>query len=363
VKILFIARATLYTDRGGDSIQVLRTADYLRKRNVEVDVKLTDEMIDYESYDLLHFFNIIRPADILRHIFKSGKPYVVSTIFVDYADYEKNARTGLAKVIFDFFSPDQVEYLKAVARSVKNREKIVSPEYIWWGHRRSIKYIVLHAQYLLPNSESEYERFFNRYKIHKSFRVIPNAIDPALFKTPGKLDDRNNKLLICVGRIEGRKNQLNLIKAVKNSGFELYLIGSPSANQFKYYDECKKNAGDNVHFINALDQEELIRYYSTAKVHILASWFETTGLSSLEAAAMGCNIVITTHGDTREYFEDFAWYCDPSSPASILEAIKKAIVSPCNQELIKKINTQYTWEMTAIKTEQVYEEILNRNVR
>ncbi len=56
----------------------------------------------------------------------------------------------------------------------------------------------------------------------------------------------------------------------------------------------------------------------------MPSWFETTGLSSLEAAAMGCNIVITRKGDAYEYFGDYAYYCDPESPDSIFKAIEKA---------------------------------------
>jgi glycosyltransferase involved in cell wall biosynthesis len=90
---------------------------------------------------------------------------------------------------------------------------------------------------------------------------------------------------------------------------------------------------------------------------VLASWFETTGLSSLEAAVMGCNIVITDKGDTKEYFEDIAFYCDPASPASIFAAIEKAMISPFRQELKRKIETNYTWEITAEKTMQAYREI------
>ena len=38
------------------------------------DIKLTNEKIDYSKYDLLHFFNITRPADILYHLEKSSLP-------------------------------------------------------------------------------------------------------------------------------------------------------------------------------------------------------------------------------------------------------------------------------------------------
>jgi glycosyltransferase involved in cell wall biosynthesis len=126
----------------------------------------------------------------------------------------------------------------------------------------------------------------------------------------------------------------------------------------KYYKKCKEIAAPNVSFVESIEQEKLIDYYNAAKVHVLPSWFETTGLSSLEAAAMGCNIVITDKGDTREYFENYAYYCDPESPQSIFDAISKAASDDISIELQKKIFNQYTWFQAAKLTLEAYEEIM-----
>ena len=158
------------------------------------------------------------------------------------------------------------------------------------------------------------------------------------------------------------KNQLNLVKALNGTQFKLLIIGSPSPNQKKYYQECKDLAAPNVSFINSITQEELAEYYKKAKVHVLPSWFETTGLSSLEAAAMGCNVVITDKGDTREYFEDMAYYCDPGSPGSILNAVKLAAKNENDKALQQKIFSAYTWQVTAGLTYRAYEEVLGKGV-
>lgn len=71
MKVLFIARASLHCEPGGDAIQILSTAKCLRALGVHVDIKLTNEIADYRSYHLLHFFNITRPADILLHLRRS----------------------------------------------------------------------------------------------------------------------------------------------------------------------------------------------------------------------------------------------------------------------------------------------------
>ena len=98
-----------------------------------------------------------------------------------------------------------------------------------------------------------------------------------------------------------------------------------ATNQNDYYLKCKKIAASNIHFVDHFPQEELIKYYQKAKVHILPSWFETCGLSTLEAAAMGCNIVITNRGYASEYYDGHAFYCDPSSLIPFLKLLKKQV--------------------------------------
>jgi|HubBroStandDraft_5_1064220.scaffolds.fasta_scaffold107765_2 glycosyltransferase involved in cell wall biosynthesis len=360
MKVLFIARASLYKNRGGDTIQLHKTAEWLGKLGVAVEIRTADEDIDYARYDLIHFFNLMRPADILRHAGDCGKPYVVSPLFVDYSEADKRTRKGFARLLLRVVAPDRIEYLKAIARQVLNGEKIISPDYWWYGQRGSIRRILRHTAMLLPNSTNEYCRLRQRFGTDHPYRVIPNAIDPTLF--PGGVglhSGREQGLVLCAARIEGIKNQLNLIRAVNGSSFRLILIGTPAVNQRAYYEECRKAAGPAVTFVDAVPQEELAAWYCKAQVHALPSWFETTGLSSLEAAAMGCALVISDRGDTREYFGDHVLYCDPASPASILEALEKAAGEGPSEALRKKILARYTWADTARKTLAAYQMALS----
>src|SRR5206468_8811792 len=139
--------------------------------------------------------------------------------------------------------------------------------------------------------------------------------------------------------------------------WKLRLIGHAATNQPGYYQQCRQEAGTNVEFIDRLPQEELLAHYQKAKVHVLPSWFETTGLSSLEAAAMGCNIVITDKGDTREYFGSDAIYCDPGSPESIYRMVEKAASLPNNDSLQRKIMEQYSWDQATIRTIEAYKKV------
>ena len=357
MKVLFIVRSTLFSNKGGDTVQVEKTASYLKKYGIDTTIRLSNESIEYNSFDLLHFFNITRPADILFHIKASGKPYVISPIFVDYSEFDRTVRTGFAGLLFRLLPTGWLEYVKVIARSIVANEKIVSKEYLLRGHYRSVQKILGNARLLLPNSENEFNRLVAAYRIKKEFAIIPNAVDEIFISNTSTTEDRDPSLVICVGRIEGLKNQLNLIKALNNTSYQLLLIGNAASNQPRYYQECRKTAAENVRFLSFMPQEELVGWYQKATVHVLPSWFETTGLSTLEAAASGCKIVVTDKGDTVEYFGDDAAYCDPASPASILTAIQKAS-NKDTSGLQNKIRENYTWKETARKTAAAYRSIV-----
>ena len=358
IKVAMIVRTTIYTVRGGDTVQVLQTAAHLNGQHVSVDIKLTNEKIDYKQYDLLHFFNITRPADILYHIYRSGKPFVVSTILIDYSEYDRHYRKGFSGKLFRYVSTDGIEYLKTMSRWLLGKDKLMTLSYAWKGQRKSVIEILKKASLLLPNSHSEYKRLVQQYNCKTDYIVVPNGIDPNLFSFDETIE-KDPLLLICVARIEGIKNQLNLIRALNGTKFSLVIIGTAAPNQQSYYQECREIASDNIQFIEHLPQEELISYYQKARVHVLPSWFETTGLSSLEAAVMGCNIVITDKGDTTEYFNTDAIYCNPLLPESIYIAVEKAAALPPNKSLQEKILIYYTWQQATIQTMEAYKRIKN----
>ena len=356
-----LGRATLFSHPGGDTIQISKTAEYLNKIDiVQVDIKTVNEDIKLKGYDLLHLFNIGRPSDILGIIKKSKLPYVVSTVFVDFSEAEANHHNKTRRILNKIFSIDQLEYLKIVGRVLKGQEKITDYRYLLYGQKKSIKKIIKKAKVLLPNSFSEYNRLYKSYGIEQKYEVIPNAIDINVFNNYVDNKDYNKfyKAVICVGQITPVKNQLNIIRALNNTQYEVYIIGKPSSNAISYFNKCKETASNNIHFIPFVEQKELAQIYNKAKVHVLASWFETTGLVSLEAAYMGCNIVISDKGDQLEYFSNDAFYCIPDKIDSILAAVNKAFKSPFNESLKKKIKDNYTWDKTAFKTYQVYKKII-----
>ena len=211
----------------------------------------------------------------------------------------------------------------------------------------------------LPNSHSEMKRVAKDFKLKEyNYVAVANAVDVNRFNYDNVVVDpefeQYRDCVLCVSRIEGRKNQLNIIRACKNLPYKFVFIGKAGANFKKYYENCKSEANENTYFLGQIDHDKLPQFYKLAKVHILASWMETPGLSSLEAGVMNTNIVVTKKGDTEDYFRQYAYYCEPDDLKSIEEAVIKAYNAPVSNELRDLIVENYKWEDTAKQTYDGY---------
>jgi glycosyltransferase involved in cell wall biosynthesis len=281
----------------------------------------------------------------------------LSSIYLDYTEFDRNGRTFFQKNLFRTLGKHNSEYLKNLYRYYHKQDVLVTRDYLL-GHLRAMKKVLAEASMVLPNSESEYERLSKDLGLRKAYQVVPNGIDDQLFGHIPSTSSRKEKV-ICVGQIYGMKNQYKLIKACKQLKVPLELIGKPPPNHLEYYNNCKKISNNLISFIDFMPQTQLLKFYAEAKVHALPSWFETTGLSSLEAGAMGCNLVCGTGGDTREYFKNFASFCDAADQKSIEVAIENALNKPTSTELMEMILTNYTWKKAAEATLNAYHKVLD----
>ncbi len=75
---------------------------------------------------------------------------------------------------------------------------------------------------------------------------------------------------------------------------------------------------------------------------------------SLEAAATGTRVVTTDRGSTREYFGDGATYLDPASPASMREAVDRALAHAKEPALRERVLREYTWQRAGEQTLDAY---------
>ena len=82
MKILFCIRGDCFRDFAGDSVQLIKTAQYLREKGLEIDIN-TGSVRDYSPYDIIHLFNLTRVEETYEYYRRAkvyDKPVVLSPI-------------------------------------------------------------------------------------------------------------------------------------------------------------------------------------------------------------------------------------------------------------------------------------------
>jgi polysaccharide pyruvyl transferase CsaB len=335
-----------YLERpGGDSIQMMQTKRHLTGLGVAVEVT-TEESPDLASCDLVHVFNLGRPEDPHRQCLNAaqqGKPVVLSTIYWDFSEF------------WQCGDPDYWE-LPPPGEGLPRPRPAPPPDAMEARRRAHLDRLrratIDMATVYLPNGQGEADLLADIYGMDESRSVlVTNAVDDSFFEANAEAFVEEFGLrdfVLCAARVEKRKNQLLLAAALRGTGLPLVIVGQPNPEGYRQL--CRQYGGDSVTFIDALPPKELAGAYAAARVHALPGWFETPGLSTLEAAAAGCNVVTTDRGTAREYLGDGAWYCDPGSVESIREAVLAACEAPRSERLRNRIREHYTWMRAAEQT-------------
>lgn len=375
MKVLMIGRIGLLERGGGDKVQVVNTAKELRKLGVKVDIT-TGMGFNPLKYDLIHIFQLDwTPETYLyaKKSQKSGKPIVLSPIHHNVNEVKKFDD----EFVFDFrrFSrllfKDQFnrDSFKNIYRSIFDMRKLLPTLYtIIKGFKNTQREVLEMAKMCLVQTVKEASDLEETFDVDIEWKKILNGVGE-VFINQRDLKNKFNfdDYIICVGRVEPRKNQLNIIKAVKKLREEigrdirLVLVGTVGGLKHFEYNMIFKNLvkeNDWITHVERVEYEAMPSYYKFAKVGVSASWFETTGLTSLEALYCGTNAVASGMR-AREYLGKYASYCAPDDVESIKEAIKKEY-SAKRPVLSESIKREYTWENAAKKTLEVYREVLEQ---
>ena len=338
MKVLFQIRPGYRDSPSGDSVQMFMTKVYLEKMGVKVNISSRAD-INLKEFDLIHIFNTTRLSEaygFYKNAFNQKKKIIISPIFIDMHQYYGNSPALLAA---------------------------------WRAENLLRREMLQGCNMLLPNSYKELEWIQSILMVNTKAKIVYHGIDQVFFNTDSKwfIDKYEIRdFILCVGRLSPIKNQLSLIRAVKDLNIPLVLIGP--VNNREYAMKCAEEANGLVKYIPPLNQKELASAYCAASVHVQPSWFETVGLSSLEAAAAGTPVVVTVRGAAKEYFEDKAEYIEPDNLESIRMGIQTAVkgLGKNKQEAESKksfdlknyVRERFTWENAAKDTLEAYEQVL-----
>lgn len=348
MKILLLARSTLFSQPGGDTSQINATAASLIKLGCKVEIATADRVPPVEGFDVVHFFNLFRPGDVLPHL-KKIKKLAVTTIYVDYSEYDRQQRGKSWKLLHHLAGKFGMEYLKTTLRWLKGKEKFPGGQYLWRGQKSSISLVLKKAGQLICASHHEAAQLASDFPKFRKLDYSKIPLGSEHFAT--QKEQERNPEVVCLARIEGLKNQLNLIRAVRGD-YPLKLYGQAAANQGSYLKQCQQEAGENVKFMGHRGAEELSQVLAEIKVHALPSYFETTGLATLEALKAGCQAVVADRGPMREIFGNHVFYGDPASPISIRKAIDDALAGSNDHR--GWVEENFSWDKAALQILDIY---------
>ncbi|MDQ7092683.1 glycosyltransferase [Desulfosporosinus sp. PR] len=330
MKILFQARPDFMKNPAGDTVQLVSTGQGLKNLGIEVHFS-ADPNLDLTPYDLVHIFNLTRIKEsymFFCNAQKQQKKIVLSPIYwppIAFLSREGNHTNALAA----------------------------------WKHMQPMRArLIRESHLLLPNSQIEMKVLQQDFPETAPYQVIPNGFpDSFLGALPDPFREQfpaiPEEFVLCAARISPRKNQLWLAKISQELGLSVVLLGP--VNDRAYFQTL--TSFTNVYYLGTLQGKLLASAYSAAKAHALPSWFETPGLSSIEAGACGTVVISTDQGSPREYFQDMALYVRPLHDQSLRSALEQSFqASP--QPLMKHIQKHYPWSNISQMTLEAYQTLL-----
>ena len=351
LRVLHVLRSDHRTHVGGDLVQLASTVEALNRLGVDAVASTVED--GPETVDVVHFYNVMRPAALASDL-RSAKrrwpsvPFVLSPIY---------------------WPPQALAMLRSRRGATVRALKQVAKDLMWWPAIRSR---LQRFELVLPNAPSESLRLASHFRVATDGRwsVVPNGVwlDRWQWLRPTRRAEELRELEIdpglptiigCVARLEPRKNQLVLFDALKQlDDVGLILIGPDGE---KGYADAVREAArlmkGRVVLTGPLKGADVRSRLGLCDIHVLPAFYETPGLASLEAAAVGCEIVTTRIGTAEDYFGESARYIDPWSVKSIVSALRTARTAPLQPGTSERVRN-YDWANAGKVLIQAYARIV-----
>ncbi|MEO1554816.1 MAG: glycosyltransferase [Pseudomonadota bacterium] len=356
------------TTLGGPSVRIPRTAATLRDIGIRAQSG-TASAIKAIPEDVVHLFNVWDPLSALstmRALKMAGKTVVFSPIFLDFS-----ARAfwqhELPKLPLDDLDA-LAEQRGKMRAHMQGRGRLHEPLPGFHAIVRALLELADHVIFLSVTERAALEAIGARVDDDRA-SVIANPVDAALWSDNNPDLFRAKYLshlapgqdyVVCVGRIEERKNQLLLAHALRDAAMPLVLIGHVGSAD--YARRVRQEGGAGLLILDRLPPggEMLRSAVAGARLFALPSWAEGTSLAALEAAAAGTDLVLSDFAAARDCFGALAHYCDPGDPVSIRTAVEAACaldpetLNERQAALHDLVRSRHNWQDHAYATAAAY---------
>ncbi len=352
------------TTLGGPSVRVPTTVDHLNDRGLDAHlVPAGKNQRIPDSLGVAHVFNVWSPDSslaCLERVRCHAERVVFSPIYLNLAEFEGYQQwlPRLAAAAGDRAELEAaIKWLKEqklLGEQAIDRNREPVP-----GYFARITRMLSLADHVICLSEREQQWLQALGLDADRSSIVRNPVeadrfagaDPDLFRQRYGLD----RYILCVGRIEPRKNQLLLAMAAREVDAVLVLIGH--AGDEDYMAQVLRWGGEKVRHIARLEPADpvLASAFVGASCFALPSFAEGAPLAALEAAASGVPLLVSDRSGEREYFGDLAEYCDPASVTSIANGLRACATRGVSRELTKQISERCTWARYIEGTANAYD--------
>lgn len=167
-----------------------------------------------------------------------------------------------------------------------------------------LQYLLGHFQVIVFKSNTEEVHFREYFDISglEVMRVSPlisNKFGQRNVSTVFKESYGLSEYAIWTGIIEPQKNQLAAVRAFRDS--EIPLVVSGEVRDRTYFEQCRAEAGENTFFIPAMSFGSELHLSALAHCSLYVELpLDFPGTSALEAATMGCRLLLSKSMWTQE---------------------------------------------------------------
>lgn len=170
--------------------------------------------------------------------------------------------------------------------------------------RKLEKFIASRAKLIIVTYEDAKKFFIDYHKVHPDkIHVIGNSIDVDLFRGCAATT-KTVRDVVCVARHEPNKNLMTLIRACKDLGATLSLVGSGSRTEELKREAKRLNA--DVYFFGQIPNHELPAVLNDHKIFLLPSYYEGNPKALLEAMAASLPVIVSDIPEHRNIIRDGA---------------------------------------------------------
>lgn len=241
-------------------------------------------------------------------------------------------------------------------------------------HRFVIKFAKKYASKIITISQFTKKELIEIYKINpEKIKVVYHGLCLEKFKSVDNSPIISYQLpatsyFLYIGRIETKKNIINLLKAFKQILFDsrkdlkLVLVGKKGYGYQKIIETIKNlSLEKQVIQLGYISEEEKIYLMKNALAFVFPSFYEGFGLPILEAMAYSLPVITSETSSLPEIAREAAFLINPYSSEKLSQAMLKITLDEnLRKEMIKRGLERvkyFSWEKCAKETLSIIQSI------